>query len=178
MARSPIVLGAGAGGALLAIAVSTVAPQITQFEGTRNVPYHDIAGVLTVCTGHTGPDVTVRKVYTNTQCDELTDRDITKAAAGVLKVSPQLQYHPMQLAAAISFSYNVGVGTYAKSSVASNFNTGEFKTACSALLKYTYSDNKFSQGLANRRQVEYGICMSTLTAEGVTNVVNAPSTSG
>lgn len=166
------IVTTGAGGSLIAIAIAAILPNIQQFEGTKNVPYKDIANVLTVCTGHTGPDVVPNKFYPASQCAKLTTDDLTKAAKGVLVTSPQLAYHTMQLAAAISFSYNVGVGTYSKSSVAKDFNSGDFKQACSDLLKYTYAGGKFSQGLANRRNYEYKICISTLTPGGLAYVAD------
>lgn len=150
------------GGAAVAAAIALITPYIQKWEGTRNVPYHDTANVLTVCTGHTGPDVVPRTYYTNTQCAALTQEDLQKAASGVLKYSPTLQNHPMQLAAAISFSYNVGIGEYAKSSVSKDFNAGNFRAGCSAMLKYTYAGGKYSKGLDNRRHKEYDICVSDL----------------
>lgn len=177
MAGTKTVVGAASGAALFGIAISAVVPHIQQFEGTRNVPYRDVVGVLTVCTGHTGPDVVVNKVYTNAECSALTAEDVTKAAQGVLKVNPQLQYHPILLASAISFSYNVGVGTYDKSSVAEDFNKGNFTQACTDLLKYTTAGGKYNEGLFNRRKQEYAICMSTLTPQGLTDVTASPTPS-
>lgn len=161
MASKRTIIGSTAGASsLVAIAVAAILPHIQQFEGNRNVPYRDIGGVLTVCNGHTGPDVRPNTYYTPGQCTKLADSDLTKAASGVLKISPILEKHPMPLAAAISFSYNIGVGGYGKSSVARDFNAGNFKKGCIDLLKYTYADGKYSTGLANRRQAEYKICMS------------------
>jgi len=172
------VVSATAAAAVLGAAITTIVPQIQVFEGTRNVAYRDLGGVLTVCSGHTGPDVVVNKVYTSSECSALTSEDTVKAAQGVLKVSPQLQYHPLQLAAAISFSYNVGVGTYDKSSVARDFNKGDFGQACTDLLKYTYIGDTYNEGLFNRRKQEYAICISTLTPEGLSNVsLPSPTTS-
>lgn len=167
------VIGAGAGASLMAVVMTTIVPQIQGFEGNKPTAYRDIGGVLTVCSGHTGPDVVVGKVYSPAQCAALTQGDADKAAAGVLKVSPHLKYHPMQLAAAISFSYNVGVSDYAHSSVASNFNTGNFSAGCSALMKYVNAGGKYSEGLYNRRKAEYNICVSTLTPKGLNNVSGA-----
>lgn len=164
-----IAVGAGAGASLMALVMQTVVPTLQNEEGTKYTAYHDVGHILTVCTGHTGPDVVVGKVYTPDQCAALTQEDATKAAEGVLKVSPQLLYHPLQLASAISFSYNVGVGTYDKSSVAVQFNEGDFTAACNDLLKYTYADGKYSEGLANRRKQEQIICLSSLTPKGLTN---------
>jgi lysozyme len=76
----------------------------------------------------------------------------------------------MQLAAAISFSYNVGVGTYDKSTVASKFNSGDFIGACNYLVNYKYVNGVVSPGLVNRRAQEQAICLSTLTPKGLANV--------
>lgn len=158
------VIGAGAGAVLSALVTSQALPVIDRWEGNRPLPYKDIVGVLTVCRGHTGPDVVVKKVYSPKECDELTKKDINIAMSGVLKTSPHLQWHPMQLVAATSFSYNVGTGTYAKSSVARLFNEGKYQEGCEALKLYKYAGGKVVQGLINRRQHEYEICISTLTA--------------
>jgi lysozyme len=168
-------MSAGAGATLTALALTVVTPQIEQFEGTKYKAYYDLGKVLTVCSGHTGPDVVVGKVYSPKECTALTEKDAAKAAAGVLKVSPHLLYHPMQLAAAISFSYNVGTGTYANSSVASNFNAGNFQAGCKALLLYTKVKGVDAKGLVTRRNVEYNICVSTLTVEGLKYVGVASS---
>jgi GH24 family phage-related lysozyme (muramidase) len=50
------LLGAGAGAGLMALVMGFVVPQIQTFEGNSSTPYRDIGGVLTVCSGHTGPD--------------------------------------------------------------------------------------------------------------------------
>lgn len=167
--RSGLV-GATSGAALTALALQAIVPQIESFEGTRQRAYRDIVGVLTVCSGHTGPDVVVGKQYTTDECHALTLKDAEKAAKGVLAVSPHLIYHPMQLAAAISLSFNVGTGNYATSSVARNFNQGNFIAGCNSILLYNKAGGKFVQGLANRRAVEHTLCMSTLTSAGLKDV--------
>lgn len=173
MSRRNIIVGGGVGAGLLATALTIATPEITTFEGQRNKAYKDVIGVLTVCAGHTGPDIVVGKVYSDEECHRLTTKDAKKAADGVLKVSPHLVWHPMQLAVAISFSYNVGTGTYAKSSVAKLFNEGKFVEACNFLPKYKYAGGKVFQGLVNRRAREQEICLSTMTADGVKNVTNS-----
>lgn len=171
MAKKAIAAG-GAGAGLMAIALGIATPEITTFEGVEARAYRDVVGVLTVCAGHTGPDIVVGKVYSNNECKKLTLKDAEKAAVGVLKVSPHLIWHPMQLAAAISFSYNVGVGTYANSSVARLFNEGKFIEACNFLPKYKYAGGKVWPGLVTRRAREQDICLSTLTKEGMKDVVD------
>lgn len=160
MASRPVV--AAGGMSLIAIILTVAAPQIAKYEGTRYTAYRDITGVLTVCDGHTGRDIKPKTVYTPKECTAMLDQDVTKAAEGVLAVSPELKDHPYTLAAAISFSYNVGLGTYDKSSVRKSFHVGNFKQGCTDLLKYAYAGGKYSDGLYNRRKEEYAICMKGL----------------
>lgn len=172
MATKAVMVGGAAGTGLLAIALGLATPEIKEFEGRSYTPYKDIVKVLTVCDGHTGSDIVVDKVYSDTECHAMTTKDAAKAATGVLKVSPHLLWHPMQLAAAISFSYNVGTGTYANSTVAKLFNRGDFIGACNFLPNYKYAGGKVVNGLVNRRAREQMICLSTLTVEGMKNVEN------
>jgi lysozyme len=164
------LVGSGVAASLTALAAAFILPHIQQEEGTTVVPYADVGGVLSVCYGHTGPDVVAKKVYSPSQCREIIQQDVDTVEKGILKVSPQLKYHPMQLAAAISFTYNVGVGAYDRSSVMTNFNKGNYIGGCQALLKYVYAGGKYSAGIYNRRKKEYAICMSTLTPGGLSNV--------
>lgn len=161
--------GVGAGASLMAIVMSVATPAVQQSEGTIHTPYYDQVKVLTVCTGHTGPDIVVRKVYSDSECKNLTEQDLEVAAKGVLKVSPQLLYHPYVLASAVSFSYNVGVGAYDDSSVARDFNAGNLVQGCKDLLKYDIAGGKVDKGLVNRRAREEAICLSTLTPKGLAN---------
>lgn len=154
VARNVTVLGA---------AIALIASFTMTQEGERFKPYRDVNGITTVCYGHTGTDVNMNHTYTQAECAAFLRSDMTVAGNGVLKYSPNLDQHENQLAAAIDFSYNVGVGTYSKSSVRKDFNAENFKAGCSALLKYVYgSDGKYYQDLANRRQAEYRVCMKGL----------------
>ena len=162
--------GAAASGSLIALALGIATPEITTFEGQRSVAYRDVVNVLTVCAGHTGPDIVVGKVYSDDECKKLTTKDAKKAGDGVLAVSPQLVWHPMQFAAAVSFTYNVGIGTYQKSSVARLFNEGKFIEACNFLPNYKMAGGKVYAGLVKRRAREQAVCLSTLTPEGAKSV--------
>lgn len=170
--KTGVVAGGGAGAALASIALGLATPTITTAEGQRTIAYKDLVGVLTVCNGHTGKDIVVGRVYTPSDCQALTKADATKAMNGVLVYSPELVWHPMQLASAISFSYNLGVGTYEKSTVRTLFDTGEFVAACNFMPHYVYAGGKVIPGLVNRRKREQAICLSTMTFDGMKNVVS------
>lgn len=171
MTMKKIGISATAGAALGALAMSIAVPQIQGEEGLKDRAYRDVAGVLTICSGHTGPDVMLTSVKTDEQCYTLTLADAKKAADEVLKVNPHLIFHPMQLAAAISFSFNVGIGNYDTSSVSTDFNMGNFSAACDDMGKWIYITNpqshlkEISQGLVNRREKEMFLCKSTLTKD-------------
>jgi len=150
-------------GSVLAVALSIAVPQIEKFEGLRHEAYSDIVGVLTICYGHTGPDVRVNTYKTTDQCYVISKNDAAKAAESILKYTPTLKNNPNQLAAAISFTYNVGFKTYQNSSVARDFNSKNYVLGCNDMMKYVYAGGKYSQGLYNRRKAEYDICMKGLT---------------
>lgn len=170
MAGGRIIASGGAGAGLMALALSVATPNIISFEGQKSVAYRDIVGVLTVCAGHTGPDIVPNHVYTADECKRLTEKDVKTAADGVLKISPQLVWHPMQLAAAVFFTYNVGTDTYKKSTVAKLFNSGDYVGACNFLVRYNKAKGKVVSGLVRRRAEEQRICLSTLTPEGIKDV--------
>jgi len=150
-------LAGGAGG--IAAAIALAVPLIAQWEGHRNHVYRDIAGVLTVCNGHTGRDIVVNKVYTDDECNVLLADDIKSTVDGVLRVTPKIEDKTYILASVVSFSYNIGVSAYSHSSVARDFNAGNFAAGCKDMLKYVYAGGKYSRGLDNRRHAEYAICM-------------------
>uniref|UniRef100_A0A1A9ZYT6 Resolvase/invertase-type recombinase catalytic domain-containing protein n=1 Tax=Glossina pallidipes TaxID=7398 RepID=A0A1A9ZYT6_GLOPL len=52
-------------------------------EGKRDKPYRDGGGVLTVCHGHTGKDVTPGEIYSEEECSELMKRDLQVARSTV-----------------------------------------------------------------------------------------------
>lgn len=149
--RNKIAAAVGGG----AIAIATVL--IPQLEGVEYKAYKDIGGVWTVCNGITGPDVIIGKVYTESECKNLLQKHLIPYARSVdraVKV-PASEY---QKAALISFSFNVGVNAFERSSLLRYLNSGESKKACDALRQWVYVDKKKIPGLMNRREVEREIC--------------------
>ena len=66
-------------GLVAVIAMAIAAPA----EGVRQWAYLDPPGILTVCRGHTGPDVVRGKQYSLVECDALFSADMKKAIATV-----------------------------------------------------------------------------------------------
>lgn len=65
--------------AAAAIAVALAVPA----EGLRRVAYYDPPGILTVCRGHTGPDVVKGRTYSLAECDRFMDDDMREAVSAV-----------------------------------------------------------------------------------------------
>ncbi len=78
--RNRLLAAAGAGALTLAI---TLLGGSDGLEGRRYVPYRDVAGVLTVCDGHTGADIVRNKTYTDGECDSLLRADLSLIQAKV-----------------------------------------------------------------------------------------------
>ncbi|EAX3609494.1 lysozyme, partial [Salmonella enterica] len=70
------------GAAAIAIAAAMLGGH-DGLEGRRYEPYRDVAGVLTICDGHTGKDIVPGKHYTDAECDALLNQDLAHVKAQV-----------------------------------------------------------------------------------------------
>lgn len=146
---------AGAG----TIAIATIL--ITNFEGISYTPYRDVANVLTVCHGHTGPDIVADKKYTSDECASLLDNDLKKTAVHVDKLL-KIDLSDTTRAALYSFVFNVGISAFERSTLLKKINSGDTVGACNELKRWVYAGGKKWSGLVNRRDVEEQICLLTV----------------
>lgn len=154
--RKRLVAVAGAGAFAVAIALLGGRDGI---EGRRYVPYQDIAGVWTICDGHTGGDIQKDKTYSANECDSLLQRDLEPVMAMVDRLVhvPLTDY---QRAALYSFTYNVGINAFTHSTLLQKLNAGNYSGARKELHRWMYAGGIKRQGLINRRQIEswlYGV---------------------
>lgn len=154
--------GAGVGAAIAAMLVIAT-PYIAGWEGKRNTPYLDAVGVETVCYGETRVEM---RTYSDAECQALLNEAVQEFGAGVAKLSPGIDNSPYEWAAHTSLAFNVGLGTYAKSSVRRQFNSGDRVEACRSIRKFKYAGGKVLMGLVYRREGdgkrlgEYEICLA------------------
>ncbi|WP_308351958.1 lysozyme [Serratia marcescens] len=146
------LLGAATGGAIAIAAVL-----IPSLEGVEYKPYRDVVGVLTVCYGHTGPDIIPDKTYTEAECKAMLDKDLQPFARSVER-SVKVPANEYQKAALISFSYNVGVKAFESSTLLKKLNAGDSRGACDEMRRWNKAGGKVWKGLINRREVEREIC--------------------
>lgn len=102
---------------------------IPKHEGVVHKGYLDPIGIPTKCMGDTR-DVIVGKIYTPAECLLSMESALINHAEPVLRCTPVLKDRPEILAAAVSFAYNFGPIAYCTSSIAQNFNRGDFATGC------------------------------------------------
>lgn len=144
---------------LVGVVSATLISSTALWEGDKRDPYWDLAGILTVCSGHTGSDIIKGKRYTKEECTTLLQRDLVVHRQGVYKCV-NAPMTPKQFDAFTMFTYNVGVSSFCKSTLLKDFNAGNPAKACDGLLKWSYVNGKFVQGLRNRREYERKMCLS------------------
>jgi len=145
-----------AGGGALALAIGI----IMVFEGNVPETYLDPIGIPTVCVGHTGSDVKMGEKKTAEECRALLSADLQVAweAQARCLVNPE-KLEPWTRAAFASFTFNVGVDAFCKSTAAKLLNQGNITAACTEMLRWTKAAGKELKGLVRRRQAEYRLCL-------------------
>lgn len=145
-----------AGGAM-AIAVALIGGH-DGLEGREYVPYRDVAGVLTVCDGHTGKDIIPSKRYSDAECDALLHQDLIPVFAAIDRIV-KVPMYDFRKAALASFGYNVGITAMTNSTMVKKLNRGDTSGACDELRRWIKAGGKVWKGLVNRREVERELCL-------------------
>lgn len=140
----------GAGAAALAV------PLVQHYEGTVFSTYRDPVGIITACTGHTGPELKMGQTYTRQQCEEMLYKDLAKHADALSCVRTPLT--DGQRAAFLSFAFNVGDDAFCRSTLVRKANAGDINGACAELSRWTYASGKQLPGLVRRRAAERQLC--------------------
>lgn len=131
---------------------------ILPWEGNKLKPYLDVGGVPTACAGVTGPDITKAyhegRVFTAPECDSLNARAVRVheiALRNSINDDVEFKIPVFTMAAYISWTYNVGTGAAARSTLVRLVNAGEFKAACEQLPRWVRVRGVIVAGLENRR---------------------------
>lgn len=140
------------------LAASAVAlATITHFEGFRSQAYRDVTGIPTIGYGETkgvkmGDTITHREALERLR---ISADEHGKGMARCIRVPiSQGEYD-----AYLSFTYNVGVGAFCKSTLNKKLNAGDYEGACKELLRWDKAEGKVLPGLTKRRQEEYKVCL-------------------
>lgn len=130
---------------------------IKQFEGCRLRAYKCPAGVLTIGFGHTSaagePKVTTGMTITQAQANKILANDLGQYEDAINRlVTVDLTQN--QFDALVSFVYNVGPATFAKSTLLKKLNAGQYDAVPAELMKWTRGGGKELPGLVRRRRAE------------------------
>lgn len=125
---------------------------VTSFEGLRLKAYDDGVGVWTIGYGHT-LGVKRGDVITEARADELLRKDVARFEAAVnrLVTVPLTQY---QFDALTSFTFNLGSGNLASSTLLKKINAGDYSAAADEILRWNRAGGKVWPGLVRRRKAE------------------------
>ncbi len=126
---------------------------VRRFEGCRLTAYRDSGGVLSIGVGHTGPDVTEGMTITTDEAERLFRQDMESAARSVLQMVT-VPLSPTQLGALASWTFNLGAGTFRKSTLRKRLNEGRFDLAAEEMTKWVYCNGRVLPGLVARRAAE------------------------
>ena len=148
---------------------------IKYFEGVRYRPYMCSGNVWTIGCGHAlYPRQLVmnlanrkeyklkpedNRVWTKEEVDGLLKYDLQRFELGVLRLLGSVQPRQSEFDALVSFSFNLGLGTFQRSTVRSAFIRGDKTRAGEVLLKYCRAGGKVLQGLQRRRLAEHALLM-------------------
>lgn len=125
---------------------------IMQAEGVRLRPYLDSVGIPTVCVGSTR-NVVLGKVVTMAECVQRFRDDIKIAADGVQR-AVKVPVTQGQYDALVSFTFNVGTGAAASSTLVRKLNAGDCLGAAREFSRWVNAGGKRLAGLVTRRAAE------------------------
>jgi lysozyme len=129
---------------------------IKEFEELRLTAYQDQKGVWTCGWGHTGLDVVEGTTCTPEQAEEWFLQD-TQAAVHGVDTSITTNVSQNQFDALVSFTFNVGVGHEAHSTMARLINARNFTAAAAEFPKWDHVNGVENAGLKRRRLAEQAL---------------------
>lgn len=150
-----------------------------QFEGYRQRPYLCPAHIWTIGYGHVLYQPQIRlpvtrsperqppmirkeyplrpednRVFSKDEIDALFQADVAAFERGVLRLAPALDGHQGPFDACVSFSFNVGLGNFQRSSVRMRVQREDWEGAAAAFMLWTKGGGRVLPGLVRRRQAE------------------------
>lgn len=137
-------------------------------EGLRQVAYYDPPGILTVCYGHTGPDVDPKRLYPIEECKRLITKDMLDAINQVDRCVPNLPENVLAAFGDATFNIGSRIACDTTNSTAARYlAAGQYGLACAQLPRWDKARIAGVlmplPGLTKRRMAEYRLCIWGLT---------------
>lgn len=124
-----------------------------KFEGFREKAYRDQGGVLTIGYGHTGQLVREGDVISQADAEHLLAHDVIVAENAVKRLVTTNLFQS-EFDALVDFTFNVGEGNFAKSTLLALVNADKWVEAIQEFSKWDKVAGAVNKGLARRRLAE------------------------
>ena len=143
-------------GALSLSAAGLVA--LLGYEGYSDIAYIPVKGDVPTIGFGTTEGVKLGDTITPEKAVERAYRDIMDTETAIHKCV-DVPLTQGEYDAFVSLSYNIGTEAFCKSTLVKKLNSGDYDGACAELRRWVYVKGKKSQGLVNRREKEYRMCI-------------------
>lgn len=129
---------------------------LKELEGFRAEAYKDTGGVWTIGYGTTRvAGIPVQQGQCTTQAEAtlwlVSDCSLAQTA---VNQSVRVPLRQSQFDALVSFTYNVGIDAFRKSTLLRVLNTGDHAAAAKQFARWVYDNGKLIAGLVGRREIE------------------------
>ena len=125
---------------------------IKEFEGFRALAYLCPAGVWTIGWGHTR-GVTENDLVSEELATDMLVEDLEFSEAAV-DLNVKVPLNQNQLDALVSFTFNLGQGALAQSTLLKLLNAGDYAGAAAQFGRWVKAGNQTLPGLVRRRAAE------------------------
>ena len=146
---------------------------IKEFEGLRLKAYRDPVGVLTIGYGHTGRDVKPGQVISQARAEQLLKGD-TGWAQDAVRRSVKVPLSQGQFDALTSFTYNLGAGALASSTLVKKLNARDYAGAQKEFGRWVHAGGEVLAGLVRRRAAEAKMFGNKAPGTGTTPMPTQP----
>ena len=129
---------------------------IKHYEGVRSRPYRCPANLWTVGVGHLIGDGKLlpdsyNRTFTEEEINGLLKSDLRRFELGISKMLPNVPLRQCEFDCLVSFAFNLGLGTFQRSTLRQALLRGDKKKAMESLIKYCRAGGKILKGLQARR---------------------------
>jgi len=129
---------------------------IKHHEGVRSRPYRCPAHLWTVGVGHLIGDGKLlpdswNRTFSTEEIDGLLKSDLRRFELGISKMLPNVPLRQCEFDCLVSFAFNLGLGTFQRSTLRQALLRGDKTAAMESLVKYCRAGGKILKGLQTRR---------------------------
>lgn len=127
---------------------------VRNMEGLSTTTYRDSVGVSTICFGHAiKKGEAFKEPLTGEECQAILENDLAETEKQVNALT-NVKLYASQHDALVDFVFNVGAGTFKKSTLLKRVNAGDHNAVPAEFLRYIYAGGEKSYGLDLRRHLE------------------------